>query len=211
MSVENALPAMLPARSIGIDGAPSTQARSPADVSPRSAASAPARIGSLVRQAMKFFETNREAAWCCLKDASTLLGAEEEESARGSPLLQNTLRTGGLAVWQAKRTVDYIEAHLGSKIAITEMARLLVLSKSHFSRAFKQSLGASPMAYVAERRVERAKLMMTSTRDRLTDIALACGFSDQSHLNRYFRRIVGVSPGIWRRSCQYETRAWRLP
>ena len=65
------------------------------------------------------------------------------------------------------------------------------------------------MAYVAVRRVERAKLMMASTEQRLTDIALACGFADQSHLNRSFRRIVGVSPGLWRRVSQYETQAYR--
>jgi AraC-like DNA-binding protein len=46
--------------------------------------------------------------------------------------------------------------------------------------------------------------MMTSTRERLTDIALACGFADQSHLNRHFRRVVGTSPGLWRRMSQFE-------
>ena len=66
------------------------------------------------------------------------------------------------------------------------------------------------MAFVAVRRVERAKLMMASTGQRLTDIALACGFADQSHLNRYFRRIVGVSPGLWRRVSPYETRTYGL-
>jgi transcriptional regulator GlxA family with amidase domain len=157
---------------------------------------------------LTFFETDREAALCCLRDASTLLGAETDESEINTPPLQSTPRPGGLAVWQAKRTMAYIEAHLGSKMAILEMAHLVALSKSHFSRAFKRSLGVSPMTYIAERRVERAKLMMTSTRVRLTDIALACGFADQSHLNRYFRRIVGMSPGLWRRKCQYETRDW---
>ena len=61
------------------------------------------------------------------------------------------------------------------------------------------------MSYIAERRVERAKLMMTSTRERLSDIALACGFVDQPHLNRYFRRMVGMSPGLWRRSMEAPT------
>jgi AraC family transcriptional regulator len=61
-------------------------------------------------------------------------------------------------------------------------------------------MGLPPMVYVAARRVERAKAMMTSTTERLTEIALACGFADQSHLNRSFRRMVGVSPGVWRRS-----------
>jgi len=164
-----------------------------------SVASASARIGNLVRRAMTFFDTNREAAWCCLRDASTLLGSESEESDIDPPALQCTFRSGGLAVWQAKRVVAHIEANLGSKLGIREMAHLVALSTSHFSRAFKQTLGSSPMAYVAVRRVERAKLMMASTGQRLTDIALACGFADQSHLNRCFRHIVGVSPGLWRR------------
>jgi len=153
---------------------------------------------------MTFFDTNREAAWCCLRDASTLLGSETEESDIDLSALQCTFRSGGLAVWQAKRTVAYIEANLGSKLGIREMADLVALSTSHFSRAFKQTLGSSPMAYVAVRRIERAKLMMTSTGQRLTDIALACGFADQSHLNRYFRRVVGVSPGLWRRVSETE-------
>jgi AraC family transcriptional regulator len=56
------------------------------------------------------------------------------------------------------------------------------------------------MAYVGARRVERAKLMVASTRKKLTDIALACGFSYQSHLTKTFRRVVGMSPGVWRRT-----------
>jgi AraC family transcriptional regulator len=166
-----------------------------------------ARVGHLVEQAMTFFETNREAAWRCLKDASTLLGVEPRESSIDAATLQTAFRPGGLATWQATRALDYIEANLGSKMAIEEMANVVALSKSHFSRAFKRRLGSSPMAYVAVRRVERAKLMMTSTRHGLTEIALACGFADQSHLNRYFRRVVGMSPGLWRRMSQYEPQA----
>jgi AraC family transcriptional regulator len=165
----------------------------------------PMRIGHLVKRAMTFFETNREEAWLCLRDASTLLGAEMEESVIDGPTSRTLFGTGGLATWQAKRTIDYIEANLGSKMALEQIANVVDLSKSHFSRAFKQSLGSSPMVYVAVRRVERAKLMMTSTRERLTDIALACGFADQSHMNRYFRRVIGMSPGLWRRMSHHDT------
>jgi AraC family transcriptional regulator len=83
---------------------------------------------------------------------------------------------------------------------VREIADYVALSERHFSRAFRRSLGSSPMAYVGVRRVERAKLMVASTRTRLTDIALACGFSDQSHLTKSFRRVVGMSPGVWRRT-----------
>jgi AraC family transcriptional regulator len=163
---------------------------------------ASAGVAHLVKRAMTFLETNREAARGCLRDAWTLLGQEPEESVIDSPK-QYTCRPGGLATWQAERVIDFVEANLGLNVVTEEMANVVALSKSHFSRAFKHSLGCTPMAYVAVRRVERAKLMMTSTRERLTDIALACGFSDQSHLNRYFRRVVGTSPGHWRRMSQY--------
>ena len=209
MRAENASPVLSPTRAMHVDRAESALGSLRPIPPLRSVASASAHIGNLVRRALTFFDANREAAWCCLRDASTLLGSETEESDMNAPTLQCAFRTGGLAVWQAKRTVAYIEANLGSKLAIREIADLVALSKCHFSRAFKQTLGTSPMAYVAVRRVERAKLMMVSTGQRLTDIAFACGFADQSHLNRCFRRIVGVSPGLWRRVSQYETRAHR--
>ena len=144
-------------------------------------------------------ETERKAAWRCLNDASTLPGAYVENpgvSIDGSPSAQ----PGGLARWQARKTLAYIEANLASKMELGELANGVALSKSHFSRAFKRCLGFSPMEYVIARRVERAKLMIRSTRQPLAEVALACGFADQSHLNRRFRELMGVSPGRWRRS-----------
>jgi AraC family transcriptional regulator len=159
-------------------------------------------VGHLVRSAMSFLETDRVAAWRCLNDASNILGRELTQPSVQVPAVPDALRRGGLPKWRARRALAFIEEHLGSKITIGEMADLVALSKSHFCRAFKQSIGSCPMSYVAARRVERAKLMMTSSQERLSDIALACGFADQSHLNRYFRRVVGVSPGLWRRSVE---------
>ena len=159
-----------------------------------------AQVSHLVRCAMSFFETDRAAAWRCLHDASNLLGGESNESIIEPRAAPDAPRRGGLSKWRARRVLTYIEANLGSKIAISELADCLALSKGHFSRAFKQSFGFSLMTYVTSRRVERAKLMITSSQERLSDIALACGFADQSHLNRCFRRAVGISPGLWRRS-----------
>ena len=164
-----------------------------------------AQAGHLVRRAMSLIETNRAMAWRCLSDASSLLGTESHDASTPQSLASITLKPGGLSVWQAKRALAYIEANLGSKIGMTGISALVALSKSHFCRVFKHTLGISPMAYVAARRIERAKILITSTSERLSDIALACGFADQSHLTRTFGRMVGMSPGLWRRRYQH----WR--
>jgi AraC family transcriptional regulator len=164
----------------------------------RSIASASFRVGHLVRQAMNFFETDRKAAWRCLSDASALLGEEVRGLGVNAPSVDK-LQPGGLAAWQARRALAYVEANLPSKMDIDSLANLLALSRSHFSRAFKHSVGFSPMEYVVMRRVERAKAMISGTREPLAEVALACGFADQAHFNRRFRDVVGISPGRWRR------------
>jgi len=148
---------------------------------------------------MSVFETDRKAAWRCLSDASTLLGADAQDLGGNVPSVDK-LQPGGLATWQARRTLAHIEANLASKMDTKDLAKVVALSRSHFSRAFKRSLGFSPMEYVVVRRVERAKAMISGTREPLAEVALACGFADQAHLNRRFRDIVGISPGRWRRS-----------
>jgi len=150
----------------------------------------------LIQRAMTLFETDRQAAWRCLSIASTLLTDELDPIHATCPMSD---RDCGLATWQAKRVIDYIESNIESKIGLDQLAQLLAFSKGHFSRAFKQRMGLAPMAYVAVRRVERAKTMMTSSRESLTEIAAACGFGDQPHLTRWFRRVVGVTPGRYRR------------
>ena len=157
------------------------------------------RVGDLLKQAMSYFETDRKAALRCLSDAAALLGGDVGDSRVNVPSLKH-VRRGGLASWQARQTLAYIEANLTSTIEIGDLAKVVALSISHFCRTFKQSLGLPPMAYVAVRRVERAKTLLSSTREPLAEIALACGFSDQAHFNRRFRGLVGMPPGRWRRS-----------
>jgi len=158
------------------------------------------RILHLVRRAMLVLESDCQAARRCLNDAVALLGPHAGEGNGEDAVARGMFEPGGLARWQARRAVTYIDGHLESRLDVPLLAKLVSFSKSHFSRAFKQSLGLPPMAYVKMRRIERAKILMISTNQQLTEIALICGFADQSHLNRSFRRVIGVSPGRWRRT-----------
>ena len=173
-----------------------------AGVAVGSTLSTSAQVGQLLRRAMSLFESNRAMAWSCLSDAARLLGSDSDAMSALETSGPITLRPGGLSVWQAKRALAYMEANLGSKIGVAEISALVGLSKSHFCRAFKLALGTPPMAYFSIRRIERAKTLITSTSERLCEIALACGFADQSHLNRTFSRMLGTSPGSWRRSTE---------
>lgn len=107
---------------------------------------------------------------------------------------------GGLSPWQVRKVTNYIEAHLHRPIRNEELATIVRLNQSYFGRAFRCSFGEPPHEYVIRRRVERAQGLMLSTQASLSDIALECGLSDQAHLCRLFRRIVGQSPAGWRRA-----------
>lgn len=106
----------------------------------------------------------------------------------------------GLEPWQIHRVRTHIEANLDTKIRINDLAALAKMSSSHFSRAFKESVDETPHCYVMRRRAVRAQALMLTTDASLGQIAVGCGLSDQSHLNRVFLRFVGESPAVWRRS-----------
>ena len=156
------------------------------------------RSAQLLSHAMTLLETNHEA-WGCLDGALTLLRGHLQESPANAASAAG-VRQRGLARWQSRAAIEYINANLASKLTLAEIAKVVRLSKSRFSRAFKISHGVSPWAYIIMTRVERANRMIRGTREPLSQIAGACGFADQAHLCRAFRRWVGVSPGIWRRA-----------
>lgn len=96
---------------------------------------------------------------------------------------------------------DYVEQHLDCDVSVDALAALMNMSAAHFSRAFKASFEVSPHAYVTERRIERAKLLLRSKgQHTLADVAALLGFSSQSHFTEAFRRKVGATPARWRSS-----------
>jgi AraC family transcriptional regulator len=107
---------------------------------------------------------------------------------------------GGLAPWQVRRATEILSANLDGDVPIQEVARECRLSVSHFSRAFRRTTGMAPHQWLLTRRIEVAKENLRDHRLSLSEVALACGFADQSHLTRVFTRAVGLSPGAWRRA-----------
>lgn len=117
-----------------------------------------------------------------------------------TPARANGPIRGGLAPWQMRQVTTHIDVQLGSSITTDDLARIARLSPCHFSRAFRESFGDSPHKYVMRRRVERAQGLMLATDLALGQIAVECGLADQAHLCKLFLKIVGESPGMWRRA-----------
>jgi transcriptional regulator of acetoin/glycerol metabolism/AraC-like DNA-binding protein len=108
------------------------------------------------------------------------------------------LPRGGLPPGAMRRVREHVEAHLSESIDLAELAAVAGLSVYHFARAFKQSAGVAPHHYLVHRRIERAQEMLARSELPLSGIALATGFSDQSHLARHFRQMLGMTPGQFR-------------
>jgi len=109
-------------------------------------------------------------------------------------------KVAGLAEWQKNKAIHYIDENVERFIKVEDVAALVKLSASRFSKAFKVSFGRSPYDYVLARRVEAAKYLIVQTDEPLSQVAHACGLSDQAHLSKVFKRVVGVTPLKYRRA-----------
>lgn len=112
-------------------------------------------------------------------------------------------RACGLCDWQLKRVRGYVVRRIAVPIAVRELAALAKLSPGHFSRAFAVSTGVTPRSYVIGERMRRAVTLL-ETPESLAEIAFQCGFSDQSHFSRLFRREFGTPPSRWRRQAHVD-------
>jgi AraC family transcriptional regulator len=117
----------------------------------------------------------------------------------GGMRLPRASGSGRLTPWQLRFARDTIDAHLDEGISLAQIASGCGLSVSHFARAFRSSTGVPPHRWLTQRRVDRAKELMRVTSNPLAEIALACGFSDQSHFTRMFSQATGMTPSEWRR------------
>jgi len=161
-------------------------------------------LAALLQAASNAFRDTPEEAHECVRRALAALRIDpgnaglttDGDSAASLPRAPR----GGLAPWQARKLTTYIETHLDSSLDTATLASLVKLSTFYFCRAFRETFNTTPHAYVMRRRIEGAQELMLQTNASLAQIAMDCGFADQAHLTKAFRRFVTDTPGAWRRA-----------
>ncbi|ABR91316.1 Hypothetical protein mma_1637 [Janthinobacterium sp. Marseille] len=100
---------------------------------------------------------------------------------------------------QMDKVCGYLAGHLNGRMRVAGLAALIGMGRTSFFERFTMTANMTPNQYLQFLRIEKAKELMRDPRFTLLDIAFSCGYSDQSHLTRFFKRYVGVSPGHYRR------------
>jgi len=145
-------------------------------------------VARLLATALSILDVDQGAARRHIERAYTM--AHGEATPRASK--------GLLADWQMRRVEHFVQSQIDSPLRICEAAECVRLSASYFSRAFKASKGVPYSKFVVHQRILRAKELLLTTDEPIAEIALACGFADQSHMTRLFHRAVGLPPRAWR-------------
>ncbi|BDA66277.1 transcriptional regulator, AraC family [Calothrix sp. PCC 7716] len=138
---------------------------------------------------------------------SSRLYGESLGTALAARLVQNyavskpslEFKANGFPQSQLRRVIDYMQANLAQDLSILDLATLANMSESHFSRSFKQSVGITPYQYLLQQRVERAKQLLKQQAISISDIALDCGFANQTHLTKVFRQMTGMTPKTYQK------------
>lgn len=140
------------------------------------------------------------AAACLIQERNAARAlALLKEPATATPQAQSR---GGLSPAALRRVHVFVEANLSESIRLADLAERALLSEFHFARAFKQSTGTTPRAYVEGRRIAAAERLLSETALPLAGIALAVGFGSQSRLTTAFRRATGFTPARYRHQTQ---------
>jgi AraC-like DNA-binding protein len=110
------------------------------------------------------------------------------------------IKVNALPKWRLRRVEEYISEHLDRNVALSDLAKVAGLSRMHFAAQFRAATGYRPREYLLHSRVERAKLILSSSNLPLAEVALAAGFSTQAHFSTVFKRMTGNTPARWRSS-----------
>jgi AraC family transcriptional regulator len=153
-------------------------------------------LAKLLDTVHKQLDGDHKTAKALLARATSLLRVEMDRQSVGD---EPERSGGGLAGWQARRLVLFIDARLDRPIRLKELSEVSKLSTAYFCRAFKRTFSETPHSYIVRRRLNKAETLMLTSNLWLSDIAIRCGFSDQAHLCKLFRQQYAQSPAAWRR------------
>jgi AraC-like DNA-binding protein len=106
----------------------------------------------------------------------------------------------GLPRYKLRRVMAYVDARLGGPISLEDLANVAGVSRFHFHRQFRKSVGVTPREYVVRARIERAKGLLTESDLTVGEVSGAVGFADQSHFSNIFRRVTAMTPRGFRNS-----------
>jgi AraC-like DNA-binding protein len=162
----------------------------------------PPPIARVIRKRAISVRADKSDSSTCQPHAYSLDGpaAAAAESRDGrAPCGLDAWPVRDLAPESLRRVREYVDAHLGSRLDVNALARIVGLSASQFSRTFHKAVGVPPHRYVVQCRVIRARELLATTRSSLTEIALTIGFADHSHFSRRFHEFTGVPPREFRR------------
>lgn len=106
----------------------------------------------------------------------------------------NARHPGKIGLRKLKRVEDYIRANLSRKLTIEQLSEIAELSPSHFSRAFRETLGIPPHQYIMSLRLDTARELLLTSSDSLESIASLSGFANNSHMTVTMRRVWGLTP-----------------
>ena len=96
-------------------------------------------------------------------------------------------------------TISYIVVNLHLPLSVKLLAERVYQNPEYFSRLFQQYTGSRPLAYITEKRIERAQYLIVTTSSKYTEIAQQTGFESLSHFSRTFKKITGMNPGAYKR------------
>lgn len=102
-----------------------------------------------------------------------------------------------LPAWKVERAKALMLDHMAHSCSIEMVARECAISRSHFSRAFKNTTGVPPHIWLRQEQISKAEALLTQRNISICHIAQECGFSDQSYFTRVFRALRGISPKQW--------------
>lgn len=157
-------------------------------------------LANLARALLPALERPTEASALFVDQMTIAIGTYLVQRYGGHRVLPST-RAGSLSRAQEEMAKTILLDNLEGDISISEVAQACDLSRSYFIRSFRESVGMTPYQWLLSKRIERAQELLRASNAPLAEVAIACGFADQSHFTRVFSTIVGATPANWRRHC----------